>query len=300
MEIHQLRYVVAVARTGNFSRAAEHCHVSQPSLSQQILKLEEELGQRLFDRLKRRAHVTAAGEAFLARAVRILDEIDAAHRDAQDACDLAHGQLTIGVLPTIAPYLIPKAVAGFNAEFPGIEVILQEDTTAHLLVQTANCEVDVAIVSDPINDDRFEQRELFVEELFLAVPTNHRLATKRTILVVDLEQEKFLMMKEGHCLGDQVLRFCDRLDFHPIISCRSAQMETIQSLVRTGLGVALVPAMCVAAGGGEGLVYRSMKKPKPERRILAIWPRQRTPGRAADEFLKWLVKPRVRPPRAAR
>src|ERR1700760_4444100 len=114
MELHQLRYMVAVARTGNFSRAAGQCHVSQPSLSQQIQKLESELGERLFERLKRHARLTTAGEAFLPRALRILEEADAAQREAADARELASGTITIGVLPTIAPYLLPKTIATFG------------------------------------------------------------------------------------------------------------------------------------------------------------------------------------------
>src|SRR5579863_6884051 len=133
MEMHQLRYVVAVARTGNFSRAAEQCHVSQPSLSQQIQKLEEELGQRLFDRLKRGAKPTQHGEALLPRAARILEEAEAAMREATDAQHLLRGTLTIGVLPTIAPYLLPKALAEFTGKFPGLEIVVQEDTTDQLL-----------------------------------------------------------------------------------------------------------------------------------------------------------------------
>src|SRR5271170_2450055 len=113
MEMHQLRYVVAVARARNFSRAAEQCHVSQPSLSQQIQKLEEELGERLFDRLKRHSKLTPHGEAFLPRAVRILEEAEMAVREASDARSLLSGTLTIGVLPTIAPYLLPKVIGAF-------------------------------------------------------------------------------------------------------------------------------------------------------------------------------------------
>src|SRR5687768_818705 len=132
MELHQLRYVVAVARSGNFSRAAEHCHVSQPSLSQQIQKLEEELGERLFDRLRRHARLTQAGERFLPRAQRILDEVDAAEREAREAQENILGELVIGVLPTIAPYLLPLVIAEFGRSFPGVEIVVQEDTTARL------------------------------------------------------------------------------------------------------------------------------------------------------------------------
>ena len=158
MEMHQLRYVVAVARTGNFSRAAEQCHVSQPSLSQQIQKLEEELDQRLFDRMKRAVKPTPAGEAFLPHAIRILEEADAAKREATDARHLLRGALSLGALPTIAPYLLPDAMAEFVEKFPGVQILVQEDTTSRLLKLAHRCEIDFALASEPIRSARTVRR----------------------------------------------------------------------------------------------------------------------------------------------
>jgi LysR family hydrogen peroxide-inducible transcriptional activator len=290
MEMHQLRYVVAVARTGNFSRAAEQCHVAQPSLSQQIQKLEDELGERLFDRLKREAKLTAQGEVFLRRAVRILEEVDAARREASDAQKLLRGTLTVGVLPTIAPYLLPEVLAAFMAKFPGVEIVVQEDTTARLLKLAQAYEIDLALVSPPIADDRLEVRDLFAEELLLALPPGHPLTRKRTVSLADLQRERLIVMKEGHCLGDQVLGFCERRDLKPNISFRSAQLETIQALVCSGLGLSLIPAMAARADREDLPEYRSLAAPKPERIIAACWPRQRTLNRAGGEFLKLVAK----------
>src|SRR6266404_1164352 len=284
MEMHQLRYVVAVAQTRSFSRAAERCHVSQPSLSQQIQKLEDELGERLFDRTKREARLTSHGETFPPRAVRILEEADAAKREAADAKSLLRGTVTVGVLPTIAPYLLPAAMAIFTEKFPGVEIVVQEDTTARLLKLALACEIDFALASRPIHDERLEVRELFSEELLIALPPGHPLIRKRTISATDLEGERLIIMKEGHCLGDQVLGFCDRHDLHHHISFRSAQLETIQSLVRAGLGISLIPAMAVQRERNTAPEYRSLHSPKPSRQIAAVWPTQRPPGRAACEF----------------
>jgi LysR family hydrogen peroxide-inducible transcriptional activator len=286
MEMHQLRYVAAVARTGNFSRGAAQCHVSQPSLSQQIQKLEDELGHRLFDRMKRAVRLTPHGEAFLPHAVRILEEADAAKREATDAHHLLRGTLAFGVLPTIAPYLLPVALAEFTMKFPGVEILVQEDTTARLLKLAHRYEIDFALASEPIQDDRFEVRELFAEELLLALPPGHPLTRKRTVSATDLEGERLIVMKEGHCLGDQVLGFCDRRNVRPSISFRSAQLETIQALVCSGLGISLIPAMASQSKRADQPMYRSLPSPKPERKIVAVWPKQRPPGRAASEFLK--------------
>jgi LysR family hydrogen peroxide-inducible transcriptional activator len=288
MEMHQLRYVVAVARTGNFSRAAEQCHVSQPSLSQQIQKLEDELGQLLFDRMKRAVKLTPHGDAFLPRALHILEEADMAKREAADAQHLLRGTLTFGVLPTIAPYLLPEALAEFTKKFPGMEILIQEDTTARLLKLALRYEIDFALASEPIQDERFEVRELFTEELLLALPPGHPLTRKRAVSATDLEGERLIVMKEGHCLGDQVLRFCERRHVRPSISFRSAQLETIQALVCSGLGISLIPVMASRGKRADPPVYRSLPSPKPQRKIVAVWPKQRLPGRAAGEFLKMI------------
>jgi LysR family hydrogen peroxide-inducible transcriptional activator len=286
MEMHQLRYVVAVARTGNFSRAAEQCHVAQPSLSQQIRKLEDELGQRLFDRMKRAVKLTPHGEAFLPHAVRILEEADVAKREATEARHLLRGTLTFGVLPTIAPYLLPEALAEFTGKYPGVEILVEENTTARLLELADRCDIEFALASQPIQDDRFEVHELFAEELLLALPPKHPLTRKRTVSAADLEGERLIVMKEGHCLGDQVLSFCDRRRVRPSISFRSAQLETIQALVYSGLGISLIPAMALQEKRANLPAYRSLPAPKPERKIVAVWPKKRPPGRAASEFLK--------------
>lgn len=286
MEMHQLRYVVAVARAGNFSRAAEQCHVSQPSLSQQIQKLENELGERLFDRMKHEVRLTVHGEAFLRRAIRILDEVDAAKREATDAGNLLRGTLTVGVLPTIAPYLLPKLVSAFTLRFPGVELVVQEDTTARLLKLALAYDIDLAIASQPIQDQRLAVRELFTEELLLALPRGHPLTRHRSVKAADLRGERLIVMKEGHCLGDQVLGFCERRDVKPQISFRSAQLETIQALVCAGLGVSLIPAMAAQSDRENLPEYRSFQAPRPQRKIVALWPKQRPLNRAANEFLK--------------
>ena len=267
-----------MARARNFSRAAEQCHVSQPSLSQQILKLEDELGQRLFDRMKREAKLTSHGVGFLPHAVRILEEADAAKREATEAQHLLRGTLTFGVLPTIAPYLLPEALAEFTGKYPGLEILVQEDTTEQLLKLAHRHEIDFALASQPIQDERFEVRELFAEELLLALPPGHPLTRKRAVRVTDLEGQRLIVMKEGHCLGDQVLNFCGRRDVRPGISFKSAQLETIQALVSAGLGISLVPAMASQTKRAPLLEYRSMTPPKPERKIVAVWPKQRAAG----------------------
>ncbi len=288
MELQQLRYVVAVARTGNFSRASEQCHVSQPSLSQQIQKLEEELGERLFDRLKSRARLTPAGEALHERAVRILAEVDAANREATEHRTLTRGKINVGLLPTIAPYLLPHVLPRFSRAFPGIEIVVQEDTTARLLNSLTGCELDLAVASLPIADQRMHTETLFTEELRVALPPRHPLTRQRSIQATDLESERFILMQEGHCLGEQVLNFCTRRDFHPNILCRSAQIETIRALVAAGMGISLIPAMACPKSGAAQRLYRPLAAPAPHRSISAVWLEARPPRHAVLAFLEHL------------
>ncbi len=196
--------------------------------------------------------------------------------------------MTLGVLPTIAPYLLPKVMAEFIKKFPGVEIVVQEDTTARLIKQALAYEIDFALASQPIEDARLEVRELFTEELLVALPPAHRFTRQRAVAIADLQSERLIVMKEGHCLGDQVLRFCERRDLHANISFRSAQLETIQSLVRAGLGISLIPAMATRGAGGTRPVYRSLAAPQPRRKIVAFWPAQRPPGRAVSQFLKMI------------
>jgi len=203
---------------------------------------------------------------FLRRAIRILEEVDAAKREAADAQDLLRGTLTIGVLPTIAPYLLLAALAEFTKKFHGVEIIVHEDTTTRLLKLAHGYEIDFALVSQPIQDERLEVRQLFTEELLLALPPGHPLARKRSVTVADLASESLIVMKEGHCLGDQVLDFCDRRDVKPKISFRSAQLETVQALVAAGLGISLIPVMAMQSERGDLPEYRSLQSPKPQRK----------------------------------
>ncbi len=288
MEFHQLRYFLAVAREANFSRAAETCHVSQPSLSQQIQKLEEELGEKLFSRLKRRAVLTAAGEALVPRAARILSEAESARQDVADASQLVRGRVQVGVLPTIAPYLLPRVLLLAARECPGLEVIIHEEPTARLLHLTGACEIDLAIISSSPPDERLLAETLLEEELLLALPAGHALAKKRVINLADLDGQRFILMKEGHCLGDQALHFCTRNEGQPMVAFRSAQLETIQSLITAGVGISLIPEMARQTERTALPVYRSLAQPRPQRTIRAIWHRDQHQSKAGLEFLRLL------------
>lgn len=243
MELHQLRYFLAVARTKNFSRAAEQCHVAQPSLSQQIMKLEDELGERLFERTKREVSLTPAGDLLRVHAERVLQEVELARDGVREFRGLVRGRVVLGVLPTVAPYFLPQRLRAFSTRFPAVEVVVHEDTTDQLAAAVLTKEVDLALVSLPVERVGLAAEEFFDEKLLVALPAGHALAKRPRLTFDDLEREAFILMKEGHCLSGQALQFCRINGFAPQISFRSAQIETVLAFVAKGWGVSVVPEM---------------------------------------------------------
>ncbi len=287
MELHQLRYFVAVAQTGSFSRAAEQCHVSQPALSQQIQKLERSLGHRLFNRLGKRAALSEAGKVLLQQARQILTMLENAERQVKDFDQLAHGQLAVGAIPTVAPYVLPDVLQTYVRRFPQVELLIHEDLTAHLVEAVGIGELDLALVALPIADPRLVCEALFTEPLLLALPKQHRLAARRRISLDDVRSERFIVLDEMHCLGEQMLAICRQEGCHRI-GCRSSQLSTVQALIALGQGISLLPDMARAADRHQRIVYRPLATGCIERTVAAIWHRDRYHGAAAVQFLALL------------
>ena len=287
MEVNQLRYFMAVAKTGSFSKAAGECYISQPALSEQIHKLESDLGKPLFDRSHRKIAPTVAGRLLMEHASRILEQIRVAKILVQGSNGIASGTVAMGILPTIAPYFVPYILRTFNEAFPQIQVMIHEDLTAHLLQMVEGGELDFGIASRPIKEKSFEVEKLFTEEMLVAFPGRHPLAQKPAIRAEDLGSETFILMKEDHYRGDQVLAFCRRHDFRPRIVMRSGQIGTVLSLVRLRLGISLIPMMSKDAKI-KSIIYRSLEEPQPTRTIVAFWRRKRSHTKAVEEFLKHL------------
>jgi LysR family hydrogen peroxide-inducible transcriptional activator len=287
MELHQLRYFLAVAQSGSFSGAARECGVSQPSLSQQIAKLEKHLGQKLFHRLGKRVVLTDAGQLLFKKATTILSVLEDAEREVRDAGEAATSHLTIGAIPTIAPYLLPPVLQQFVPQHPQVELTVHEDVTQHLLEATVSGEVDLAIVALPIKDERLEVEPLLTEPLLLALPPQHPLNQKKRIGLDDLRDERFIILGEMHCLSEQVLAFCRAHEYWPKIGCRSAQISTVQALIATGLGISLLPAMAREEGDTQR-VYRALSTRDLTRTVAVAWHRHRYHSLAEQQFLEVL------------
>jgi LysR family hydrogen peroxide-inducible transcriptional activator len=286
MELHQLRYFLAVARTKNFSRAAEQCHVAQPSLSQQIMKLEDELGEKLFERTKREVAITPAGQLLQAHAERVLQEVELASDGVREMRGLVRGRVTLGVLPTVAPYFLPQRLRTFTVKFPAVEVVVHEDTTQQLAAAVLAKEIDLALISLPVEREGLRTEEFFSEKLLVALPVGHALARRPRLTLDDLAREAFILMKEGHCLSGQALQFCRINGFAPRVSFRSAQIETVLAFVAKGWGVSVVPAMA-ALRPTPGVTYRTCSGMRRSIGIIRREARALThAGRALADFLR--------------
>lgn len=281
MELHQLRYFIAIAETGSFSRAAERCHVSQPSLSQQIKKLEERLGHRLFDRLGKKVALTEAGRLLLERVSAIVAQIENAEREIRDSREAFNKRLSIGALPTIAPYFVPPLVEHLLSRYPDIELTIHEDLTKNLVAAIASGELDLAIVALPITDTRLQVEPFHTERLLVAMAKNHPLTKRRKLSLSHLADERFIRLSDMHCLGEQISSFCHERNFNPRVACHSAQIETLQALVAQGFGLSLVPEMAHHSRHSEKIAYRSLSDYQPQRTLAIITNKHRYLSRLA-------------------
>jgi LysR family hydrogen peroxide-inducible transcriptional activator len=286
MELQQLRYFCAVADTNSFSRAAEQCHVSQPSLSQQILKLEDELGARLFDRLGRSVRLTELGKAFLPRARSVLHELAAAKGDVVERQQSIGGPLTIGVIPTVAPYFLPPLLASFSRKFPQVELTIAEEITPVLLDRLRAGSIDLAVLALPIRGNDFESFPLLTERLFAALPKQHKLARRSSLRLADLRLDPFLLLRDGHCFRETSIAACDRARLHPRIVFESGHFSSLLAMVGAHMGVSIVPEMAVDKSAPCRFVR--IDDPHATRTIGAVLLRGRSLTRAHSALLAHL------------
>jgi LysR family hydrogen peroxide-inducible transcriptional activator len=286
MELQQLRYVVAVAGTGNFSRAAERCHVAQPSLSQQIRRLEEELGAPLFDRSQSPVRLTDAGEALLPHAEAILQQVAMARAAVEDRLGLRAGRFVLGTLPQTGSRLLPAAVAAFRQRYPGVAVILREESTQRLTELALAGETDLTLTTLPLGSPDLTYQPLLTEEILLALPPDHPLAKGERAALQAVAGEPFLIMKPGYAFRDLCLEACRAAGFEPQIAFESTQIDTIQAMVAVGLGVTLVPRMAAERARRPAPAFLRLEGEPLTRTLALAWRRDRHLPQAALAFLR--------------
>ena len=282
MEIHQLRYFNKVADLGSFTRAAAACFVAQPSLSQQIIKLEAEPGAPLFERLTRRVILTDAGHRLRPIVAQILRLVDEAR--AQVDGDVEAGRVAVASPPTVVPYFLTGVLKTFADTYPRAQVELVEDVTSIIIRKIHDCEVDLAVLPLPVEGGDFEMEPLFEEELFLLLPIDHRLSKRSRITIDQIQEEPFILLNDAHCLAGNTLGFCRQKRFQPIITSRVNQLATIQELVSLGQGISWIPAMARHLDTDPRRVYRSLTGDRPTRTIGLVRLAGRKPSHLAELF----------------
>ncbi len=269
MDMEQLSSFRAVAELKNFTAAAEVLGISQPALSRSVQRLEDEMGQPLFNRKPRCVELTDAGALFLKRAIDILRIVDDTKAELCD--DGRSGRIRVAAIPTIAPYFLPDRLREFADSYPQATVSIHEDTTEHLVRMCGQGELDLAFLALPIVARHVDIEPLFEEELFVVLPSDHALASSQQIELSSIEALPFVLLGEAHCLSGNVVSFCQRRSIQPVVVERTSQLAMVQELVSLGHGISMVPKMAMKLDHDTRRVYRPIAASPPLRTIAMMW-----------------------------
>ncbi|MGG1636324.1 transcriptional regulator [Paenibacillus sp. FSL A5-0031] len=289
MELRQLNYVIQIASEKNFSRAAEKLHIAQPSLSQQLSKLEQEIGVLLFRRTTNSVELTQAGQVFVHKSQAILDAVEQLKQEMDDMAQMRRGRLVVGTLPLTGSHILPLVLPVFGEQYPQIEVVLVEETTAKLEQLTASGGTDLSLLSLPLIDNSLAWEPFLEEEICLAVPPQHPLALREgSISISELDKEPFIGLKRGQGFRQITVELCEQSGFTPQIVFESSNMETIQSLVAGGMGIAFVPQMLTRVKGSDFMPVYLPLSSKPTRTLVVASRKGRYLSKAAEAFIRTL------------
>ncbi len=275
MNLRDLRYLIALADLRHFGRAAEACHVSQPTLSTQIRKLEEELGVQLIERAPRQVMLTPVGADIVERARRVVAEVEQMRETARRTADPEAGSIRLGLFPTLAPYLLPHVVPNLRARFPRLELLLVEEKTAVILQRLREGRLDAAVLALPLHEDWLDSELLFEEPFILAMPQDHPLARHRELKLDELSDQHLLLLEDGHCLRDQALAVCQLAGAGEKEGFRATSLETLRQMVAAGVGMTLLPILAVKppVPPSANIYLVPFKQPTPTRQLALVWRR---------------------------
>lgn len=295
MNLRDLQYIIAVADTKHFGRAATRCFVSQPTLSGQIKKLEDELGVVIFERSNRSVEITHVGQSILEHARLMMEEADIITQIAQAHQDPLAGPIRIGAIPSLSPYLIPLILVPLKQQVPQMKLVLSEEMTDTLLERLHKHEIDAALLATEVDEQEFSVVPLFDEPFWLAYPSNHRFYNKEKITRKDLENADVLLLSEGHCLAEQVMDIChltERKDQGEMADLRASSLETLLQLVAAGFGTTIVPALAMRGSwtSGSGIVANKLEFKDAHRRISLVFRKSFPRQQALDIFANIIMQ----------
>ncbi len=293
MTIVQLQYVVAVDNLRHFAEAADHCHVTQPTLSMQLLKLEHELGVKLFDRSKQPVIPTESGKEIIAQARRILSEVE----EIQNIVDRKHGShtgdLKVGIIPTLAPYLLPLFVQSFTQKYPSVKLTVHEMTTESIISRLRDGRLDVAILVTPLNEKGIGERVLFYEKLIAYVSRKNSLYKKQYLLSKDIDPRKLWLLEEGHCFRSQIMNLCELQKAgkeNSFFEYEAGSIETLRRMVEINDGITILPELAtVDLRPSQLQLLREFKKPSPMREVSIVVHRDFVKKKLVEIFEKEII-----------
>ncbi|MVP02328.1 LysR family transcriptional regulator [Paenibacillus lutrae] len=295
MELRQLQYAVQIAIERNFSRAAEKLHIAQPSLSQQLSKLEREIGVLLFQRSTNSVELTHAGSIFVEKAQSILDSLEQLKQEMEDISLMKKGRLVVGSMPITGSTIMPYVLPAFQAAYPDIEVILVEETSSNLEKLTLSGQTDISLLALPMQEDTLVYTPLLDEEIVIAFPPNHPLAIRhlnsgKPVDIADLENESFIALKKGQGFRKINVKLCQDAGFTPRIVFESSNMETVQSLVAAGMGIAFVPYLISKRNRSELSPVHLPLHNHPSRTLVIAHRKGRYLSKASEAFIQTMQK----------
>ncbi len=275
MNLRDLRYLVALSDHKHFGRAAAACFVSQPTLSTQIRKLEDELGVSLVERAPRKVMLTPIGHDIVERARRVVGDVEQIRESARRSQDPEAGTVRLGVFPTLGPYLLPHAVPRLHARFPQLELLLVEEKSDVLLARLHEGRLDAALLALPVHDEQLHAEFLFEEPFVLAVPGAHPLAKRDSLSMKDLAKQKLLLLADGHCLRDQALDVCRLSGASEKGEFQATSLETLRQMVAANVGVTLLPMLAIQppVARSDNIHLLGFSDSCPSRRIAMVWRR---------------------------
>lgn len=286
MELRQLQYAIQIAIERNFSRAAEKLHIAQPSLSQQLSKLEKEIGVLLFQRSTNSVELTHAGSLFVEKSQKILDMVEQLKKEMEDISQMKKGRLVVGSMPITGSTILPFVVPVFKAAYPDIEISLVEETSVNLETLTMNGQTDISLLSLPLREESLIYETLLEEEIVLAVPPRHPLTQAiEPISISQLEKEAFIALKKGQGFRKLTLDLCQNAGIVPNIVFESSNMETVQSLVAAGMGIAFVPYLISKRNFSELSPVHLTLEGRPTRTLVIAYRKGRYLSKAAEAFV---------------
>ena len=290
MHLHQLKYFVSIVDTGSMTKAAERCFISQPSISQQLSKLEDNIGQKLFSREHGKLVLTDPGQIMYEQAQKILTDVEETKRRVSDANDTGGGSVSIGILPTLAPFILPNMLLSLTDKYPNAVVTIREEVSEAIVAAAARGEIDILIEVLPFDETHLDVETLFLDEFYVAVHQDHPLAKIDEIPINALNDTPFILLEDMHCLARQIENYCFNKRYVPKVMFQASQLATVKQLIELQYGISLLPRISIDDNLDSSIRYIKLQGDKPVREVVLAIAKDRYLSPASEYFVSIVKK----------